>query len=142
MRKEKLAVQNKKKLRKTGGEAALDGFEIVPAKKMEDYDVDSLAETLALAKKMLRKRTRDEIIESTYNRFSVEDSENLPNWFVEDESKHNVKIMPVTKEEVMQEKARIMAINARAPKKVKKKKLIFFKTIYNSILSLIFIKQR
>jgi AdoMet-dependent rRNA methyltransferase SPB1 len=40
---------------------------------MEDYDVDSLAETLALAKKMLRKRTRDEIIESTYNRFSVED---------------------------------------------------------------------
>jgi hypothetical protein len=27
--------------------------------------------------------------------------------------------MPVTKEEVMQEKARIMAINARAPKKVK-----------------------
>jgi len=26
---------------------------------MEDYDVDSLAETLALAKKMLRKRTRD-----------------------------------------------------------------------------------
>lgn len=33
-------------------------IEIVPAKTMEDYDIDSLAETLAVAKKMLRNRNR------------------------------------------------------------------------------------
>ncbi len=37
-------------------------IEIVPEKRMEDYDVDSLAETLAMAKKMLRNRPREEII--------------------------------------------------------------------------------
>lgn len=34
-------------------------IEIVPEKKMEDYDIDSLAETLAIAKKMLRNHPRE-----------------------------------------------------------------------------------
>lgn len=33
-------------------------IEIVPAKTMDDYDIDSLAETMAMAKKMLRNRNR------------------------------------------------------------------------------------
>jgi xylose isomerase len=33
---------------------------------MEDYNIDDLAETLALAKKMLRNRSRDEIIDNSY----------------------------------------------------------------------------
>lgn len=33
-------------------------IEIVPARSMDDYDIDSLAETLAVAKRMLRNRNR------------------------------------------------------------------------------------
>jgi hypothetical protein len=51
---------------------------------MEDYNIDDLAETLVLAKKMLRNRGREEIIESTYSRFNFEDHDNLPKWFAED----------------------------------------------------------
>jgi len=40
---------------------------------MEDYNIESLAETLAIAKKMLRKRNQEDIIDSTYNRYATED---------------------------------------------------------------------
>jgi len=34
-------------------------MEIVPEKKLEDYEIDDLATNLALAKKMMRKKTRE-----------------------------------------------------------------------------------
>lgn len=85
---------------------------------MEDYDIDSLSETVAIAKKMMRARSRNQIIDNSYSRFAVEEDDNLPNWFVEDEKKHNFKELPVTKEEVQAERERLMAINSRAPKKI------------------------
>ena len=100
-----------------------DGFEIVPEKTMEDYNIESLAETLAIAKKMLRKRNQEDIIESTYSRYATEDQEDLPDWFVEDEKKHNFKHLPVTKEQVAVERERLQAINARAPKKILEAKI-------------------
>lgn len=97
-----------------------DGFEIVPSEpvKMEDYDIDSLSETLAIAKKMIHARSRNQIIESSYSRFAFEDQDNLPKWFVQDEKAHNFKMPPVTKEEVQAEKERLLAINSKAPKKI------------------------
>lgn len=71
---------------------------------MEDYDIDSLAETLAIAKKMLRNGSKEEIVENSYRGFSFEDHDDLPKWFTEDEKKHNFKKAPITKEEFMQEK--------------------------------------
>jgi len=39
-----------------------------------------------LAKKMLRKKQRTELLDSTYNRYSFhEPTSDLPNWFVTDE---------------------------------------------------------
>ena len=85
----------------------------------EDYDLDELAENLALAKKMIRKKHRDNIIDSTYNRFSYDDDEvDLPKWFLEDEKQSNIINMPISKEEVQVQKERLMAINSRMPKKV------------------------
>jgi|JI6StandDraft_1071083.scaffolds.fasta_scaffold01793_14 AdoMet-dependent rRNA methyltransferase SPB1 len=98
-------------------------IELVPAKKMEDYDIDSLAETLAVAKKMLRNRTREEILDASYSRYTFEDHDELPSWFTDDEKKHNYKSMPITKEEYLREKNRLLAINARAPKKVLEAKI-------------------
>jgi hypothetical protein len=37
---------------------------------MEDYDIDSLAETLIIGKKMLRNHSREQIIDSSYHRFT------------------------------------------------------------------------
>ena len=78
-----------------------------------------MAENLALAKKMIRTKHREVIINSTYNRYSYNDEDtNLPSWFLDDEKKHNVMNLPITKEEVQVVKERLMAINSRQPKKV------------------------
>ena len=45
-------------------------------------DSDEIAETRALAKKMLRKKFREETISSSYSRMAFdEDDRDLPEWF-------------------------------------------------------------
>jgi len=76
-----------------------DPIEEVPAndltKKGEDdlpdgyssMDSDEIAETRALAKKMLRKKFRTETIDKSYSRYAFDDNEDiLPSWFMEDEA--------------------------------------------------------
>ena len=75
------------------------------AKGYDSDDSDEIAEIRAIAKKMLRKKTRDQMIEDSYNRFTFNENEaELPTWFVEDESKHHRKFINLTKEEVAIEK--------------------------------------
>tara|TARA_B110000285_G_scaffold199316_1_gene232409 strand:+ start:184 stop:369 length:186 start_codon:yes stop_codon:yes gene_type:complete len=51
-------------------------------------DSDDIAETRALAKKMLRKKFRTETIAASYSRYATEDNEKIvPDWFLEDEGK-------------------------------------------------------
>jgi len=77
-------------------------FDVVPKENFEDWDIDDLAETLALAKKMLRKKTRNEIIELNYSRYNTDDHDFLPDWFVDDEKRHCMVHLPITKEEVQE----------------------------------------
>mgnify|MGYP006088664427 CR=1 FL=1 len=68
-------------------------------------DSDDIAETRALAKKMLRKKFRTEIIDASYSRYAVEDNEKIvPDWFLEDEAKNNKPNYNLTQEEVDIEK--------------------------------------
>ncbi|CAD8187374.1 unnamed protein product [Paramecium octaurelia] len=97
-------------------------LEIVPEKRIEDYDIDQLATNLALAKKMMRKKTREQIIENSFGRDKWED-EDLPQWFVDDEERHVFKMEPITKEEFQQEKQRLYEINSRVPKKIMEAKI-------------------
>lgn len=87
-------------------------------------DSDDIAETRILAKKMLRKKTRNQIIDGTYNRFSSnEDPDTLPTWFVEDEAKHRFCDLWIpTKEEMAAEKEAIKEFNERPSKKVEQAK--------------------
>jgi len=70
-----------------------DKIEVVPANDpgtlqagYESMDSTEMAETRILAKKMLRKKQRTEILDQSYNRYSFhEDPRELPSWFVEDE---------------------------------------------------------
>lgn len=99
------------------------GIEEVPQEnfdeKASDMDSDDMAETRALAKVMLRKKARTEIIDSTYNRYAIFEDENaLPSWFVEDEKRHYRPNLPVTKEMVAEEKRALKVYNERPSKKV------------------------
>lgn len=111
-------------------------FEEVPANDLEkqdenkelpdgysSMDSDDIAETRALAKKMLRKKFRTEIIDASYSRYAHDDDEKiLPSWFLEDEARHNIPNINLTKDEVDEEKRQLMEWNARPSKKVQEAK--------------------
>ncbi|CAN6327253.1 unnamed protein product [Urochloa humidicola] len=111
-----------------------DDFEIVPAEPVrneedsssfsdesdeseEDLDDYRKAEVLAYAKKMLRKKQREQILDDAYNKYMFDD-EGLPNWFIEDEKRHRQPMKPVTREEVAAMRAQFKDIDARPSKKV------------------------
>ncbi|KAI3446129.1 hypothetical protein Pfo_002794 [Paulownia fortunei] len=105
-----------------------DGFEIVPApatdssdtSSSEDSDedgIDTKAEILACAKKMLMKKQREQMLDVAYNKYMFHD-EGLPKWFVDEEKRHHQPIKPVTKEEIAAMRAQFKEINARPAKKV------------------------
>ncbi len=92
-------------------------------KGYESMDSDDIAETRVIAKKMLRKKERSEILDATYNRYSFgEDPYSLPTWFVEDEQKHYFRHYNATKEEIAIEKEELKVYNARPSKKVEQAK--------------------
>lgn len=95
----KTEQKKKRKLHKDieEGEDVGGQIEIVKQKTMDDYDIDSLAETLVIAKKMLRNHSREQIIDESYRGFTFEDHEELPKWFADDEKRHNFKKLPITK---------------------------------------------
>lgn len=104
------------------------GFEEVPmsdsddgsdsgAEEFEALDDDQKAEVRALAKKFLRKKSKDDIMEAAYNRYAFHD-DNLPKWFVEDENKYMRPAPQITAEEYKAAKEEMRAIDARPIRKV------------------------
>ena len=61
------------------GESSDDGF--------DDLDEDGRAEVLALAKKMLKGRDRQDIMDNAYHKYAFHET-GLPRWFEEDEKRH------------------------------------------------------
>ncbi|KAK8529548.1 hypothetical protein V6N13_102456 [Hibiscus sabdariffa] len=100
-----------------------DDFEIVPAPatgssdESEDGDVETKAEILASAKKMFRKKQRDQILDDARHKYMFHD-DGLPKWFLDEEKRHCQPIKPVTKEEIAAMRAQFKEINARPAKKV------------------------
>lgn len=119
-----------------------DGFEIVPAPATDSSDssssddsdedgIETKAEILACAKKMLTKKQREEMLDDAYNKYMFHD-EGLPKWFLDEEKRHRQPIKPVTKEEVAAMRAQFKEIDARPAKKVaeakaRKKRVAFRK---------------
>lgn len=107
-------------------QAATEDFEIVTApatdssddSSSDDDDVETKAEILACAKKMLRKKQREQMLDDAYNKYMFHDDEGLPKWFIDEEKKHMQPMKPVTKEEINAMKAQFKEINARPAKKV------------------------
>lgn len=79
----------------------LSGFEEVPVGRQhgeglsdessddgfDDLDEDGRAEVLALAKKMLKGRDRQDIMDNAYHKYAFHET-GLPRWFEEDEKRH------------------------------------------------------
>jgi len=78
-----------------------------------------LAETLAYGELFLRKKERYAVIDASYNRYAFNDDRStLPDWFKEDEAKHNIPELPITKWQVQRIKDQWKDVDARPIKKV------------------------
>jgi AdoMet-dependent rRNA methyltransferase SPB1 len=79
--------------------ATESGFEIVKTENsntvMEDLDDHDKFVNLALGSVMLNPKKRKEIVDASYNRYSWENDDDLPGWFLEDETRHNKPEIPV-----------------------------------------------
>lgn len=145
---EKLTVAEKKKLLearalikagigKVSGEKESSGFEVVSAadtkkaggllpildpreynSENEDYDSDDYAETLALGTMMLRQSKAKSLVDASYNRFAWNDPEDLPDWFLDDESKNYRPQLPIPPELMAKMKEKFMSLATRPITKV------------------------
>lgn len=68
----------------------------------------TLAHQLALGQK-----NKHDLVDEGFNRYTFRDTENLPDWFLEDEKEHSKINKPITKEAAMAIKEKIKAMNAR-----------------------------
>jgi len=76
-------------------------------------------EALTLASQLInREKTKTELINDGFNRYSLNQKDDLPSWFLDDEAKHYKVNLPVTKEAVDALRARQRALDARPIKKV------------------------
>ncbi|KAJ8544253.1 hypothetical protein ON010_g12015 [Phytophthora cinnamomi] len=84
----------------------------------EEYDAEDRAKTLALASMMVQKSKAKDMIDASYNRYAWNDSEALPDWFVDDEEKHYRPQIPIPKNVLAQMKERFMEMATKPVKKV------------------------
>ncbi|KTW29669.1 ribosomal RNA large subunit methyltransferase J [Pneumocystis carinii B80] len=76
-------------------------------------------EEMTLARSIASKeKSKEDIIDDSYNKWSFQDNKNLPEWFLDDERKHNKRNIPISKEAVMAIREKLKAMNARPIKKV------------------------
>merc|ERR1719262_720276 len=92
---------------------------LVPLKNQKPSDPQELAETLALGSLMVdSKKSRMDLIDAAYNRWTFDADEGLPDWFTEDENKHNKPELPISKDLMEQFRSKLREINARPIRKV------------------------
>lgn len=68
------------------------------------------------------QKTRHDLIDDGFNKYSFRDRDGLPDWFVEDEAKHDKPHKPITKAAAQAIKEKLRAYNARPIKKVREAK--------------------
>ncbi|KAG5501547.1 hypothetical protein JKF63_03377 [Porcisia hertigi] len=116
-----LRKQNKRNKNNTkGGKKNSKGkedteFEEIPI-AMTDPDIR--ARTLAIAQRMLDPKARRDILDASVNRYVFNDDDDLPDWFVKDEQRNCRVVLPVTAEEIEEQRRRFQELNARPSRKV------------------------
>ena len=67
---------------------------------------------------MNREITKTQLINNGFNRYSLNSKDGLPSWFLDDEAKHYIPNIPVTKEAVAALRAKQRSLDARPIKKI------------------------
>jgi AdoMet-dependent rRNA methyltransferase SPB1 len=65
-----------------------------------------------------RRKTKTELINDGFTRYSLNSKEGLPSWLLDDEAKHFIPNIPITKEAVQALRAKQRALDVRPIKKV------------------------
>lgn len=84
----------------------------------EQYDAHDRVQTLALGTMMLRNSKRKAMVDASYNRFAWNDPKGLPEWFMDDEMRHNKPQLPIPQALVDQIKSRYQITGTKEIKKV------------------------
>ncbi|KAK6509448.1 AdoMet-dependent rRNA methyltransferase spb1 [Arthrobotrys musiformis] len=87
-------------------------------------DIDIItAEAMTLAQDIaLGKKSKADLIDDGFNKYSFRSKDGLPDWFLEDEAKHSKPLRPITAAGSAAIKEKLRALNARPIKKVKEAK--------------------
>ncbi|KAF3902939.1 hypothetical protein AA313_de0210457 [Arthrobotrys entomopaga] len=113
------------------------GIEIVPSNKDDMWDANEkeptkngkpdidiiTAEAMTLAQQIaMGKRSKADLIDDGFNKYSFRSKDGLPDWFLEDEARHSKPLRPITAAGAAAIKEKLRALNARPIKKVKEAK--------------------
>ena len=87
-------------------------------------DIDIItAEAMTMAHQLATgKKTKADLLDDSFNRYSLRDVEGLPDWFLDDENKHSKLQRPTTAAAAAAIKEKMRALNARPIKKVREAK--------------------
>ncbi|KAG0950919.1 hypothetical protein G6F57_000663 [Rhizopus arrhizus] len=76
-------------------------------------------ESITLARQLANKeKTLEDLVDMGFSKEAFRDKDGLPEWFLDEESRHNKPNLPVTKEAMNQLREKLRALNARPIKKV------------------------
>ncbi|ETW16773.1 ribosomal RNA large subunit methyltransferase J [Plasmodium falciparum NF135/5.C10] len=82
-------------------------------------DEDELAFIKCIGEKLIHKKSRMDLIDDSFNRYSyMEDESNLPDWFLEEEKKYRRPVIPIDKKILDEYKGKINKITKMPIKKV------------------------
>ncbi|OLN84439.1 AdoMet-dependent rRNA methyltransferase SPB1 [Colletotrichum chlorophyti] len=111
------------------------GFEVVKNQE-EDWenqekrrpdgrlDIDIItAEAMTLAHQLATgEKTKHDLVDEGFNKYALKDRDGLPDWFIDDETKHDKPQKPITKAAAAAIREKMRAYNARPIKKVREAK--------------------
>ncbi|KAI5461072.1 Spb1 C-terminal domain-containing protein [Mariannaea sp. PMI_226] len=111
------------------------GFEVVKRDDEDDWDKDNrrpdgrpdidiiTAEAMTLAHQLATgQKSSHDAIDEAWNKHNFRDRDGLPDWFIDDEGKHDKMQKPITKAAAQAIKEKMRALNARPIKKVREAK--------------------
>ncbi|KAF8849880.1 hypothetical protein BDZ45DRAFT_662581 [Acephala macrosclerotiorum] len=111
------------------------GFEVVKRSKDDNQwedeprkdgklDIDIItAEAMTLAQQIASgQKTKQDLIDEGFNKYAFKDRDGLPEWFLDDESRHDKPHRPISASAAAAIKEKLRALNARPIKKVREAK--------------------
>jgi AdoMet-dependent rRNA methyltransferase SPB1 len=111
-------------LRKDGKLSSYSHTSVMFPKTNRNPDIDIItAEAMTLAQQIASgEKTSHDLIDEGFNKYAFKDRDGLPEWFLDDEGRHDKPHRPITAAGAAAIKEKMRALNARPIKKVREAK--------------------